>query len=347
MYRLPVGERIGDIRLQEAEDVGAQALVAACPCCEVQFRVTADKTGRDMPIIDLAHLAADGLGIELPDPTEYAMELWGTFEAMIYLLKPEAMAGFMAGLLPEMIEAIAVAGYRDYTGFRRGPHVVYVGRYYPDFQTVIERINATDVAARWGAALGDVITTCLSRHSRNRALGERVGRGDEVMEDLTRDVDRLGKVSARFSQIGSRPRRDETDLRGVVEGTIAYFRRRLPQLGGRVELRLEGDAAHRCRFNRELLEWVLENLIKNGIDALRDGTIGGAALDVTDPEPLPATNPLYSLPNCLIVPHIGSATVNTRRRMAELACDNLLAGLTGEKLPHCANPAVYADSGSG
>ena len=51
---------------------------------------------------------------------------------------------------PEMLEAIAEAGYRDYTGFRRGAHVVYMGRYYPDFDTVIERINATDVAARWG-----------------------------------------------------------------------------------------------------------------------------------------------------------------------------------------------------
>jgi len=75
--------------------------------------------------------------------------------------------------------------------------------------------------------------------------------------------------------------------------------------------------------------------------ALHEMKIAAAGLDVTDPEPLPATDPLYSLPNCLIVPHIGSATVNTRRRMAELACDNLLAGLAGEKLPHCANPAVY------
>ena len=74
-------------------DTGAEALIASCPCCEVQFRVTAEKTGNELPIIDLAHLAADGLGIEHPDPTEYAMELWGTFEAMIYLLKPEAMAG--------------------------------------------------------------------------------------------------------------------------------------------------------------------------------------------------------------------------------------------------------------
>lgn len=75
--------------------------------------------------------------------------------------------------------------------------------------------------------------------------------------------------------------------------------------------------------------------------ALHENQIAAAGLDVTDPEPLPASDPLYSLPNCLIVPHIGSATVNTRRRMAELACDNLLAGLAGERLPHCANPAVY------
>jgi lactate dehydrogenase-like 2-hydroxyacid dehydrogenase len=77
--------------------------------------------------------------------------------------------------------------------------------------------------------------------------------------------------------------------------------------------------------------------------ALHEGQIAAAGLDVTDPEPLPPSDPLYSLPNCLIVPHIGSATINTRRRMAELACDNLLAGLAGEELPHCANPAVYAD----
>ncbi len=74
--------------------------------------------------------------------------------------------------------------------------------------------------------------------------------------------------------------------------------------------------------------------------ALDEGWIAAAGLDVTDPEPLPPDNPLYSLENCLIVPHIGSATRNTRRRMAELACDNLLAGLEGRPLPHCANPEV-------
>ena len=77
--------------------------------------------------------------------------------------------------------------------------------------------------------------------------------------------------------------------------------------------------------------------------ALYEKQIAAAGLDVTDPEPLPATDTLYTLPNCLIVPHIGSATVNTRRRMAELACENLLAGLSGKRLPHPANPAVYND----
>lgn len=77
------------------------------------------------------------------------------------------------------------------------------------------------------------------------------------------------------------------------------------------------------------------------VRALREGWIAAAGLDVTDPEPLPPDDPLYGLPNCLIVPHIGSATANTRRRMAELACRNLLAGLEGRRLPHCANPDVY------
>jgi Fe-S oxidoreductase len=102
----PAAKRIGDIRLQEAEAAGAEALIAACPCCEVQFRVTVDKTGRDLPIIDLATLTCDAAGVEHPDSTPYALQMWGVFEAMINLLKPEAMAAFMADLLPEMIAAM-------------------------------------------------------------------------------------------------------------------------------------------------------------------------------------------------------------------------------------------------
>ncbi len=106
-------------------------------------------------------------------------------------------------------------------------------------------------------------------------------------------------------------------------------------------------------INREMLRLmkpgaVLINTARGGVvdtsaltDALRGGWIRAAALDVTDPEPLPATHPLYQLENCLITPHIGSATENTRRRMAEISCQNILAGLAGRRLPHCINPEVY------
>ena len=76
-------------------------------------------------------------------------------------------------------------------------------------------------------------------------------------------------------------------------------------------------------------------------EALRDGTIFAAGLDVTDPEPMPADDPLLSLPNCIVVPHIASATHVTRGKMARIAAENILAGLRGELLPACVNPEVY------
>jgi glyoxylate reductase len=69
-------------------------------------------------------------------------------------------------------------------------------------------------------------------------------------------------------------------------------------------------------------------------EALVAGEIAGAGLDVTDPEPLPADDPLLTAPNLLVVPHVGSATVKTRSAMADLAVDNLLAALAGEEMPH-------------
>jgi glyoxylate reductase len=69
-------------------------------------------------------------------------------------------------------------------------------------------------------------------------------------------------------------------------------------------------------------------------NALTDGQIAGAGLDVTDPEPLPADDPLLRAPNLVVVPHVGSATMRTRARMADMAVDNLLAALAGEHMPH-------------
>lgn len=75
--------------------------------------------------------------------------------------------------------------------------------------------------------------------------------------------------------------------------------------------------------------------------ALSTGQIAGAALDVTEPEPLPPSSPLLELNNVIITPHIGSASKQTRTKMAQMAVDNLIAGLQGEKLPNCVNREVY------
>ncbi len=75
--------------------------------------------------------------------------------------------------------------------------------------------------------------------------------------------------------------------------------------------------------------------------ALERGEIAAAGLDVTDPEPIDHRDPLLRLPNCVVIPHIGSSSWATRVAMADLAGANLLAGLAGEQLPACANPEVY------
>ncbi|MCX7755994.1 MAG: D-glycerate dehydrogenase [Anaerolineales bacterium] len=93
---------------------------------------------------------------------------------------------------------------------------------------------------------------------------------------------------------------------------------------------------------------VLVNTARGGVldqealyEALKAQRIFAAALDVTDPEPLPLDSPLLTLENCLITPHIASASAYTRDMMAYLAAQNLLAGLKGERLPYCVNPEVY------
>jgi glyoxylate reductase len=106
-------------------------------------------------------------------------------------------------------------------------------------------------------------------------------------------------------------------------------------------------------IDRERLGWmkstaVLVNTSRGPVvdsmalaDALRNGAIGAAALDVTDPEPIPVDHPLVGLDNCLIVPHIASASRATRGKMASMAAANLLAGVRGERLPTPVNPEVY------
>jgi Fe-S oxidoreductase/FAD/FMN-containing dehydrogenase len=102
----PTSNILGKRRVGEAIDTGADALVALCPCCEFQFRVSADVNHQKMPVKDLAALAAQGLGINLPDSTDYVLELWAVLDKVITLMQTENMAKLMTMLIPSMIRAL-------------------------------------------------------------------------------------------------------------------------------------------------------------------------------------------------------------------------------------------------
>jgi glyoxylate reductase len=93
---------------------------------------------------------------------------------------------------------------------------------------------------------------------------------------------------------------------------------------------------------------VLVNTARGGIvdeyalaEALSRGDLYSAGIDVFAQEPVEQDNPLLALPNVVVVPHIGSATTLTRARMADLAVNNVIAALAGQKMPFCVNPEVY------
>ena len=81
--------------------------------------------------------------------------------------------------------------------------------------------------------------------------------------------------------------------------------------------------------------------------ALATGQLGAAALDVTVPEPLPPDHPLLAAPNLIVLPHLGSATRETRARMAERSVDGLIAALRGERPDHLVNPGAWEGAGTG
>jgi glyoxylate reductase len=102
---------------------------------------------------------------------------------------------------------------------------------------------------------------------------------------------------------------------------------------------IDADALGRMRSTAILINTARGGLVDHVAlrAALEQGAIAGAALDVTEPEPLSPDDPLLGAPNLIVTPHIGSATRAARERMAELAVENLIAGLDGRPLAHQAN----------
>jgi Fe-S oxidoreductase len=101
-----VAADIGKSRLDEATACGAEKVLALCPCCEFQLRVSAEKKNIPLEVVDLAHFAADRPGYKLPNPNPEVQQQWAVFEGMIALMTPEGFAALMGTMWPELIGAM-------------------------------------------------------------------------------------------------------------------------------------------------------------------------------------------------------------------------------------------------
>lgn len=154
---------------------------------------------------------------------------------------------------------IAVAGLFiivGYTGFR-------------NIKRSEERMVWVGLAKETAHQLGTPITSLMGWIELLKTGGAR----EHALDEMQRDLSRLEKVTARFSQIGSEPIMNPIPVRPILVETVDYFERRLPRTGKPITMRLDFLCDPVLRVNPELLSWVLENLIKNSIDALR--TNGG------------------------------------------------------------------------
>lgn len=102
----PVAAEVGKTRLDEAREVGAEKVLALCPCCEFQLRVSADKKGVPVEVVDLARFCGEALGYEFPDPNPEVKRQWAVFEAMIALMTPKGFADLMSTMWPELLAAM-------------------------------------------------------------------------------------------------------------------------------------------------------------------------------------------------------------------------------------------------
>lgn len=121
--------------------------------------------------------------------------------------------------------------------------------------------------------LGTPLSSIMGWLERMRDDAKADPRIIDTIDEMEQDVNRLNKVAARFSKIGSKPDLHTESLTEVLDGVISYIGKRIPKSGRTVELNIETPGTFNAHINRELFEWVIENLMKNALDAM-EGAAG-------------------------------------------------------------------------
>jgi NtrC-family two-component system sensor histidine kinase KinB len=183
-------------------------------------------------------------------------------------LEAPGVLGFVHYGEPSLVRQLRWVPYLEYLAIAILLTLSFVG---------FRRLMAAEQRSLWAAIAKETAhqlgTPLSSLLGWTALLRERAGEGAdrtgvlEVAGEMERDLDRLARVASRFGQVGSAPVLTEGDVTEVTSEAVAYFRHRLPHLGRQIEIVERYDPVPRVRFHRELFQWVVENLIRNAIDA--------------------------------------------------------------------------------
>ncbi|NTU72000.1 MAG: FAD-binding oxidoreductase [Coriobacteriia bacterium] len=168
----PVAPILGGHRLQEAVDVGADTVVALCPCCQVQLRDSNIKNELGLKIDDLSRIVAQAAGYEIAETTEYSMYMWGYFEKFIALMEPENMAELMTVIFPQMMDAMP-------TGMK--PMMLSM-KHVPGGLAMMSKMMPLMFPAMAPGILGKVMPDMVA------AVQDHIGPMPEDMEELIPDL---------------------------------------------------------------------------------------------------------------------------------------------------------------
>lgn len=192
-----------------------------------------------------------------PVPITYQDQSSGKVDTLNYLYYGDSRLIQQLQRLPfialSVIGLFILVGFLGFNSIRRGEQqFIWVGM-------------SKETAHQLGTPISSLLGWIELLKSQITADG-----GHDTIQEMERDVERLNKVASRFSQIGSRADLKEQDLAAIVEDVVKYFRNRLPQMRRAVNITIKTEALPLVPLNRDLFEWVLENLIKNAIDAIEN-----------------------------------------------------------------------------